>query len=347
MAKTFIAELPEGEAVTSYFLAKQIQVRQRRSGEPYLTMLLADRTGELPAVMWEGVDDLAKSLTDGDIVKVQAVLGAYHGAPQLTVNRVRKASPGEVSPEDYLPRSESDPQALFAVLEAAVEAIREPHLRRLLQELFSDSTIRSAFGAAPAAKSIHHAVLGGLLEHTVSVVRLCGLLADFYAAVNRDLLVSAAILHDVGKIQEFTWERVFDYTDAGRLLGHITLGALMVEERIRAIPDFPVELATGLLHCILSHHGELEWGSPKRPKTLEAIVLHYAENLDGKVNSFLSFAKRYPDPQHPGWTQFNKALDRYLYFGRVSAELASSEVDASREAPQDAEGSAGGSDVTS
>jgi 3'-5' exoribonuclease len=140
-------------------------------------------------------------------------------------------------------------------------------------------------------------------------------LADYYPAINRDLLVTAAILHDLGKIQELTWDRVFDYTDAGRLLGHITLGALRVEERIRSIPGFPSALANSLLHCILSHHGELEWGSPKRPKTLEAIVLHYAENLDGKIASFLSFARRYPDPQHPGWTQFNKALDRYLYFG--------------------------------
>lgn len=325
MAKTFIAELAEGQAVTSYFLAKQVQVRQRRSGEPYLTMVLADRTGELPAVMWEGVDDLARGLVDGDIVKVQAAVGAYHGEPQLTVSRVRKAAAEEVSPDDYLPRTERDPAVLLAALDGAVEAMGDPHLKRLLQELFSDPAMRAAFSAAPAAKAIHHAVLGGLLEHTVSVVGLCRLLADYYPVVNRDLLVAAAILHDVGKIQELTWDRVFDYTDAGRLLGHITLGALRVEERIRSIPGFPADLANRLLHCILSHHGELEWGSPKRPKTLEAIVLHYAENLDGKIASFLSFAERYPDPQHPGWTQFNKALDRYLYFGHASTEPSAPE----------------------
>jgi 3'-5' exoribonuclease len=319
MAKAFIVELLEAQPITSYFLAKQIQVRQRRSGEAYLTMVLADRTGELPAVMWDGVDDAVKSLLDGDIVKVQAVLGSYHGEPQLTVTRVRKAAADEVSPDDYLPRTDRDPLALAAALEAAIEAIRDPHLKRLLQELFSDPGMRAAFGTAPAAKSIHHAVLGGLLEHTVSVVGLCGLLADYYPAVNRDLLIAAAILHDLGKVRELTWERLFDYTDAGRLVGHITLGALIVEERIRAIPDFPPALATSLLHCILSHHGELEWGSPKRPKTLEAIVLHHAENLDGKINSFLGFAARYPDPQHPGWTQFNKALDRFLYFGPRAA----------------------------
>jgi 3'-5' exoribonuclease len=133
--------------------------------------------------------------------------------------------------------------------------------------------------------------------------------------LDRDLLVAAAILHDVGKVQELTWDRVFDYTDAGRLLGHITLGTLLVEERIRKLPGFPEPLARQLLHCILSHHGELEWGSPKQPMTLEALVLHYAEDLDGKVNAFLTFARTHADPQHPGWTQFNKALNRYLHAG--------------------------------
>jgi 3'-5' exoribonuclease len=331
MAKAFIAELLDGQSVTSYFLAKQVQVRQRRSGEPYLSLLLADRTGEVPAVMWDGVDESVRSLSDGDILKVQGVLGSYHGEPQLTLTRARKANPDEVSPDDYLPRSDGDPAVMLAALDQAIEGIAEPYLKRLLGELLADPGTRAAVAAAPAAKAIHHAVLGGLLEHTVSVVGLCRLLADYYPAVNRDLLVTAALLHDLGKIKELTWDRVFDYTDPGRLLGHITLGALMVEERIRAIPDFPPALATSLLHCILSHHGELEWGSPKRPKTLEAIVLHYAENLDGKVNSFLSFARRYPDPQHPGWTIFNKALDRYLYFGQAATEPASTADRPSRE----------------
>jgi len=331
MAKAFITELVDGQPVTSYFLAKQVQVRQRRSGEPYLTLVLADRTGELPAVMWEGVDESVRSLSDGDIVKVQAVLGSYRGEPQLTVTRARKAGSDEVSPDDYLPRAEGDPATMLAILDGAVESIGEPHLKQLLCELFADPPTRAAVSAAPAAKAIHHAVLGGLLEHTVSVVGLCRLLADYYPAVNRDLLLAAAMLHDLGKIKELAWDRVFDYTDPGRLLGHITLGALMVEERIRTIPDFPSALANSLLHCILSHHGELEWGSPKRPKTLEAIVLHYAENLDGKVNSFLSFAKRYPDPQHPGWTLFNKALDRYLYVGQPTSEPASGDTRGSSE----------------
>jgi 3'-5' exoribonuclease len=277
---------------------------------------LGDRTGDVAAVMWEGAEEASRELSEGDIVKVQGVLGTYQRERQLTITRLRQATPEEIALEDYLPRSQQDPVVLLARLGQAVDGMGEPHLARLIRDLLADEAFMAAFVAAPAAKSIHHAVLGGLLEHTVSVVGLCRLLAEYYPVVDRDILLAAAILHDVGKVRELTWDRVFDYTDAGRLLGHITLGAFLVEERIRAIPDFPQVLAQRLLHCILSHHGELEWGSPKRPKTLEALVLHYAEDLDGKVNSFLSFTESHPDPQHPGWTQFNKAMDRYLYFGQ-------------------------------
>ena len=319
MGKVFVADLIEGEPVTSFFLVKQVQVRQRRSGEPYLSLVLGDRTGDVAAVMWEGVEEANKELAEGDIVKVQGLLGTYQRERQLSITRLRKAAPEEIALEDYLPRSPQDLAVLLARLRETVDSVKEPHLRQLLDDRLTDEAFMAAFTAAPAAKNIHHAVLGGLLEHTVSVVGLCRLLADYYPAVDRDLLLTAAMLHDAGKVRELTWDRVFDYSNAGRLLGHITLGTLLVEERIRAIPGFPEELAQRLLHCILSHHGELEWGSPKRPKTLEALVLHYAEDLDGKVNSFLSFAQSHPDPQHPGWTQFNKALDRYLYFGRGEA----------------------------
>lgn len=316
MAKIFVTELVEGESVTSFFLAKQVQLRQRRKGGSFLSLVLADRTGEVPAVLWEGAEEAAAELAEGDIVKAQGVLGAYQGEQQLTLSRLRPAIPDEVSRDDYLPRSSQDSAVLLASLRETVEGLREPHLQQLLRDLLADADFVEALISAPAAKAIHHAVLGGLLEHTASVTGLCRLLADYYPVLDRDLLLTASILHDVGKIHELTWDRLFDYTDAGRLLGHITLGTMLVEQRIRAIPDFPEPLAQRLLHCILSHHGELEWGSPKRPKTLEALVLHYAEDMDGKINSFLSFSQSHPDPQHPGWTQFNKALDRYLYFGR-------------------------------
>ena len=239
MGKVFVADLIEGEPVTSFFLLKQVQVRQRRSGDSYLSLVLGDRTGEMAAVMWEGVEEAGKELAEGDIVKVQGLLGTYQRERQLTVTRLRKAMPEEVVPEEYFPRSLQDPTVLLARLREAVEAMREPSLKRLLRDLLADEAFLADFTAAPAAKSIHHAVLGGLLEHTASVVGLCCLLADYYPVVDRDLLLAAAMLHDVGKVRELTWDRTFDYSDAGRLLGHITLGALLVEERIRSVPDFP------------------------------------------------------------------------------------------------------------
>jgi 3'-5' exoribonuclease len=318
MGKIFVRDLVEGQAVTSFFLAKNIQVRQRRSGESYLSLTLADCTGEVPAVMWDGVTEELRTLPEGEILKVQCLLGAYQGQRQLTVSRARKASPDEVSPGEYLPSSDKDPAALLTGLDETVAAMANPHLKDLLQAMLGDPEIRASLSQAPAAKSIHHAVIGGLLEHTVSVVGLCRLLADYYPVIDRDLLLAVAILHDLGKIRELTWERVFDYTDAGRLLGHITLGVALVQEHLRRLPEFPEPLAMELLHCILSHHGEYEWGSPKRPKTLEALVLHYAENLDGKISGFLSFVGRSADPQHPGWTQYNRSLERYLYFGEAT-----------------------------
>src|SRR3974377_1922473 len=290
MGKSFVGDLIAGEPVTTFFLAKQVQVRQRRNGERYLSLILGDRTGEIAAGMGEGGGGAGKWVVEGDIVKVQGLVGTYQQGQQLTITRLRKAMTEEIVLEDYLPRSTQDPAILRARLQETVDQMAEPFLKRLLSNLLADDTFMAAFTTAPAAKAIHHAVLGGLLEHTTSVVGLCRLLADYYPAVNRDLLLAAAMLHDVGKVRELTWEGVFDYSDGGRLLGHITLGALLVEERIRDIPDFPQELAQRLLHCILSHHGELEWGSPRRPKTLEALVLHYAEALDGKVNAFLVFA---------------------------------------------------------
>lgn len=320
MAKPFVTELVQGTPVAAFFLIGDLQIRQKRTGEPYLLLRLADRTGEVGAVLWEGAELAARDIALGDVVKVQGVLGTYHDEPQFTVNRIRKVAPEEVRLEDYLPQTEADLGVLEARLREAVADMAEPSLKRLLEDLLADPAFLDPFRTAPAATHIHHAVLGGLLEHTVSVVRLCRLLAEHYPVLDRDLLCAGAILHDVGKIRELRWDRRFDYTDSGRLLGHIALGTLLVEERIRAIPDFPAQVAMRLLHCILSHHGELEWGSPKRPKTLEALVLHAAENLDGKINGFLGFADGHMDPQRPGWTQFNRTLERYLYLGPNTEE---------------------------
>ena len=311
-----IRDLKLNEVVTSFYLVRNPQLRLRKTGGPFLTLLFADRTGEIPAVMWEDVEGVGEQIREGDIVKVQGIVGSYQGELQLTVQRMRLARDNEVTLEDLLPATEADVEELLAYLQQVTTSLKTKPLRELLTRIFAQEGFQKAFAQAPAAKELHHAFLGGLLEHTVSVVKICEAVARHYGVVvDRDLLLASAILHDVGKIFELTGDRSFDYSDEGRLLGHITQGVLFVEQHIREIPDFPPSLRMELLHNIVSHHGEYEWGSPIRPKTLEALILHCVENLDGKVHLFLKLIKDHPDPQRPGWTLFHRSLDRPLYFG--------------------------------
>jgi 3'-5' exoribonuclease len=310
-----IRDLKLNEVVTSLYLVRNPQLRLRKTGGPFLTLLFTDRTGEIPAVMWEDVEGVGEQIREGDIVKVQGVVGSYQGELQLTVQRMRLARANEVTLEELLPTTEADAEELLAFLQQVTASLKTEPLRELLTRIFAQEEFRKAFAQAPAAKELHHAFLGGLLEHTVSVVKICEAVARHYGeVVDRDLLMASAILHDVGKIFELTWGRSFDYSDEGRLLGHITQGVLFVEEHIRQIPDFPPSLRMELLHNIVSHHGEYEWGSPRRPKTLEAMILHFVENLDGKVHLFLRLIKDHPDPQRRGWTLFHRSLDRPLFF---------------------------------
>jgi 3'-5' exoribonuclease len=311
-----VKDLKLNEPVTSFFQVRNPQRRLRKTGEPFLTLVLADGTGELPAVLWEDVEGVGEQIREGDLVKVQGMVGSYQGELQLTIQRLRVARDGEAVLADFLPTTDADVTAMLAVLDETIRGFTNEPLKRLLTRLFEAESFREAFAAAPAAKELHHAYLGGLLEHTVSVVKLCDAIAAHYGgAVDRDLLLASAILHDVGKIYELTWERGFDYADAGRLLGHITQGVLFVEEHIEQIPDFPPGLRMELLHNILSHHGEYEWGSPRRPKTVEAMILHAVENLDGKINLFLKLATHRPDPYREGWTVFHRSFERPLFFG--------------------------------
>ncbi|MEE8229296.1 MAG: HD domain-containing protein [candidate division NC10 bacterium] len=311
-----VKDLKLNDTVTSFFLVRNPQHRIRKSGEAFLTLLLTDRTGEMPAVMWEDLDGIGERVREGDLVKVQGVVGNYQGETQVTIQRLRLAREGEAAPEDFLPATEADVASMLTFLQETIRAFTSEPLNRLLSRIFEGEGFREAFAAAPAAKELHHAYVGGLLEHTVSVVQLCEAIASHYkGAVDRDLLLASAILHDVGKIFELDWERGFDYSDEGRLLGHITQGVLFVEAQIEQMPDFPPRLRMELLHNILSHHGQYEWGSPRRPKTIEALVLHAVENLDGKVNLFLKLVKQHADPHREGWTVFHRSFERPLFFG--------------------------------
>lgn len=311
----YVRDLQVNDKVADFFVVRSKSLRPRKSGEPFLSLVLGDVSGAIPAIMWDGFAAVEPRLGEGDFVKVQGVVGLYQDQNQLVLQKLRLAQPAEVDLADFVPRTTKDVDALSAALREAAASLENPHLRALLAAFLEDEAFAGRLAAAPGAKGIHHAYLGGLLEHTLSVVQVCDRMARHYPGVDRDLLLASAILHDIGKVQELSWEGAFDYSDAGRLLGHITLGALMIEARLRGLPGFPESLRLRLLHAILSHHGELALGSPKEPMTLEALILHHVEDLDAKVEIVQRALAEQRDPKRQRWTTYHKTLERFLYAG--------------------------------
>lgn len=311
---TFINHIKAGDKIGDLFICTEKNSAFSQKGSPYLNLRLRDRTGEMDAKIWDNVDELDKRFKKGEVVFVQGRAVSYKNAIQLQVLNIRRVEEAETEPADYLPTITEDPEILFMELKAYMERLQSPHLRRLLEDLFTDERIRRGFLRAPAAKGFHHYQIGGLLEHTLSVVRLVHLTADHYKGLNGDLLIAGAILHDIGKIDEFSYQRLIEYTDEGRLIGHIVIGLRMVDEKIAAIEGFPADLALGLRHILVSHHGDLEFGSPKRPKTLEALIVHYIDDLDAKVNAFRETIANAEAEDSP-WTPYHRLLERYIYKG--------------------------------
>jgi len=243
---------------------------------------------------------------------VRGEVDEFQGMLQLRVFKLRKCAADEVFLEDFLPKTTKDVESMFHELETIAYGIRHPFLRKLAESFFQDEEWARKFKLAPAAKAVHHVYLGGLLEHTLSVVQLVLLISPRYKGVDQDLLLAAAVFHDMGKISELSFERSFDYTDPGRLLGHITLTLEMLDPKIRSIPDFPENLALLLKHLILSHHGQYEFGSPKLPMTLEALLLHHLDDLDAKMNAVLALLEK--EKENPSrWTTYYKLLERFIY----------------------------------
>jgi 3'-5' exoribonuclease len=247
------------------------------------------------------------------VIKAQGGAVSFRSTVQLSITGVRKVDDSAVDLAEYLPVAKGDIDAMFADLMAFVEQIETPCLRQLLHLFFHDGEVAKLFKKAPAAKGFHHVYIGGLLEHTLSVIRLLDQVTKHYQGINRDLVISGGILHDIGKIYEYTYDRMFDYSDEGRLIGHIVIGLEMLDARIAAVEGFPEQLAMELRHLILSHHGTQEFGSPKRPKTPEALIVHFIDDLDAKVNAFQEFVKESDDDSH--WTPFHKLLERFIYKG--------------------------------
>lgn len=282
----YIETLREGERVGEIFLCKHKQTAMTKNGKPYESLILQDKTGTLDAKIWDpnsqGIDDFEAL----DYIDVMGDVTSFQGALQLNVKRVRKVKEGDYDPSDYLPVSEKDIPSMYRELTGFIESMENPYLKRLAENFFvKDQEFAKRFQFHSAAKNVHHGFVGGLLEHTLSVVKLCDYFAGAYEILNRDLLLAAAMFHDIGKLEELSTFPANDYTDDGQLLGHIMIGTEMVGQGIRCIDGFPVKLAAELKHCILAHHGELEFGSPKKPALAEALALSFADNADAKMQT--------------------------------------------------------------
>jgi 3'-5' exoribonuclease len=313
LKETFVNMIKAGQAVDDIFVARDKQRGHKKDGAPYLTLVLADRSGDVKAVAWDNVQAINKAFAVGDYVRVWGDVGEYRDTLQVVVRRLERADPGQVDATDFLPVTERDVDQMLDRLLQISKTVENEHLSRLLAAFFEDEIFVALFKKAPAAKKMHHAYLGGLLEHTLSIVRLIQAVSGHYKGVDKDLLLAGGILHDIGKVYEFSYETHIDYSDAGRLLNHIVIGVEMLETKISALKDFPEDLALVLKHMIVSHHGTRDFGSPEPPKTLEAIILNYLDDLDAKVTAVRTFMEA-EDPEAT-WTSYHRVLDRFFYKG--------------------------------
>lgn len=305
----YIDSLREGERINEVYLCKVRQSALTKAGKAYDNLVLQDKTGTLDAKIWEpgsvGIDEF-DSL---DYIAVMGDITSFQGNLQLNVKRVRKVGEDEYDPKDYLPVSSKDIEVMYNELKGLINSTNEPHLKKLLESFFvDDADFEKRFKFHSAAKTVHHGFVGGLLEHTLSVAKHCDYFAKCYPILNRDLLVSAAIFHDIGKLEELSTFPENDYTDEGQLLGHIMIGAEMVGERIRQMPDFPKGLSNELKHCILAHHGELEYGSPKKPALAEAVALSFADNIDAKMETVSEIFANVPE-NNQEWQGYSRLLE--------------------------------------
>jgi 3'-5' exoribonuclease len=304
----YIGSLREGEHISEVYLCKHKQSALTKSGKPYDNVTLQDKTGTLDAKIWDPGSVGIEEFEALDYVAVTGDVTSFQGNLQMSIKRLRKVHEGEYNPGDYLPVSDKDIDEMYAELLGIIGTIGNTYLSRLLHNFFDDEEFAARFKFHSAAKSVHHGFVGGLLEHTLSVTKNCDYFSQNYPFLNRDLLLTAAMFHDVGKLRELSVFPENDYTDEGQLLGHIMIGAEWVGEEIKKIDGFPVVLANELKHCILAHHGELEFGSPKKPALVEALALSFADNVDAKMETFRELLAGVPE-KNLAWQGFNRLLE--------------------------------------
>jgi 3'-5' exoribonuclease len=310
--KKFVADIVANETIQDTFVLAEKTSAQKRDGSAFLTIVLADRSGRIRGVLWDNVEACAAAVSAGDFVCVHATAGEYRGALQLVVKSIGAVSPETISPADYLPTTTRDVEQMFSRLRAITDTLKTPMLKALMDAFWADETFVRQFKKAPAAKKMHHAYIGGLLEHTLSMVMLADRIAVHYGGVDRDMLLAGAVLHDIGKVREFSYSHHIDYTDEGRLLSHIVIGVQMVEAKIQSIQDFPAPLATMVKHLIVSHHGAREFGSPELPKTIEAVLLNCVDEIDSRINAIREFMATEATGEG-SWTSYHRLLERHFY----------------------------------
>jgi 3'-5' exoribonuclease len=301
----------ENQTITSNFVVASKQVKTKKNGEFYLAVTLADRSGQLQANMWDNVSDTLNAFEQDDFVKVKGMVQKYNGRWQLTLHKLRKLGDTEIDYADYLPKTPKDVDQLWRTLGGFVDTFTNPWLQRLVKDFMADETIAAAYKNAPAAKTLHHAFVGGLLDHVVSLCTVCDLASRNYPQVNRDLLLTGAFLHDIGKVHELSYQRSISYTTKGQLLGHMIIELEMLHEKLAHLPGFPDELKILIEHMIISHHGQYEFGSPKLPMFPEALMLHYLDDLDSKMESMRAQFEREAELE-TAWTSYNPSLARPL-----------------------------------
>ena len=316
----WVEEIETDTRVSGCYRVKNKKLSTTRNGNPFLSLTLADKTGDLSAKIWNRAEAFSDLFREGDVVEIVGQTATYQGQVQLTVSELRPCAETP-DPDLFVETSPFDIPGMVRSLRTVLNQVEEVHLKGLIDRFWLDRSFMGLFKKAPAAKNFHHGYLGGLLEHTLSVCRLAAQTADHYSSLNKELLLTAAFLHDVGKTREFSWGLTIDYTDEGRLVGHLVLGVAMLDEKLGSLKDFPDETAMKLRHLILSHHGRYDFGSPKEPKFPEAFVLHMLDDLDAKINGLTRFIKR--DRREGPWTEFNRMFGKYLF---KTTDLAVHEV---------------------
>ncbi len=315
MKSQYVGELKSGQTVKEKFVLSKKIIKDKKDGGYYAILEFSDRTGSIDGISWSGEN--LNNISVGDFVFITGNVSEYSGRLQVVVNSISLGDDEDIDPEDFLPQYQGDIDEVLTAIHGFRAKIRNPHLRSLLDAFFDDNTFVELFRLAPAAKRVHHVYLGGLAVHTLSVLRLLQNVRSVYDFLDSDLLITAGILHDVGKIHEYTYKKSIDISDQGRLLGHIVIGSEMVAQRIAQISGFPDDLRLRLVHMILSHHGEVKWGSPKAPLFPEALILHYVDNLDSKMEMM-----RQVFEQHRGknrqWSDYHPFLEREIYLGEES-----------------------------